>query len=665
MNSIYTPSQPQSTSPIIKETIERLVNESTTPFERLHSDFESRGESGIQALIYRHHWVNALSSARDPQKLDRFMRFAGLSESDLDKMLSPVQMKAGASIPEWATVIGQVLAYDSSQFPAEAYLPDSDPIPFDTFYIPFLGVLRDAIGDRCKGQMDLLEPRVERLLIQAALERFSGAANTVLFSLFEQFMGGTDSAGNSEETEGDPTDIRYRQFISQITGTHLPNLLIQYPMMARIMGTVLQQAIAAFSQFIHRLAADHADIESLFEGARGMDRLTNITLDISDPHKGGEGVMILTFSNGFKLIYKPRCVKVGLAYNELCRWVNSQLSTQVKVLDILPRNEYGWIEYAPNDPCKDEAAVSRYYERAGILLGIVYLLDSTDFHAENIIASGEHPVLVDFETFLQPQLNIAKTGQAGLDTIADTVLRSALLPMVIPGGPVPNDSLSGFGSIEDGKITIILDKLVDKNTDRMRVEKMQRPHETTSNIPYIGETFKRLPAYEDDLLRGFQQCHQLFADHRDWLHSEASPLQEFRGLLIRFLFRPTQVYASILKNLLKPQYLSDATLYGIKLELMARAYLMREDAPIYWPILANERQAMLERDIPCFEFDSSSAHLILDSQDRITEYFQKSCMEYVAFKLDRMGQEDLDLQCLLIKKSIAGEFNRRSEAPAK
>src|SRR3712207_8377597 len=42
----------------------------------------------------------------------------------------------------------------------------------------------------------------------------------------------------------------------------------------------------------------------------------------------------------------------------------------------------------------------RYYERAGMLLCLFYVLEGTDCHYENIIASGEYPVLIDTETLM-------------------------------------------------------------------------------------------------------------------------------------------------------------------------------------------------------------------------------------------------------------------------
>jgi|SRR5215510_15999712 hypothetical protein len=48
-----------------------------------------------------------------------------------------------------------------------------------------------------------------------------------------------------------------------------------------------------------------------------------------------------------------------------------------------------------------------------MLLCIVYALCGTDFHSENMIASGDQPVLVDLETLLTPGLPESVGGPKG------------------------------------------------------------------------------------------------------------------------------------------------------------------------------------------------------------------------------------------------------------
>ncbi|RCK13064.1 DUF4135 domain-containing protein [Bacillus licheniformis] len=55
-------------------------------------------------------------------------------------------------------------------------------------------------------------------------------------------------------------------------------------------------------------------------------------------------------------------------------------------------------EFIPHETCHTKKELEGYYTRLGKLLAVLYSIDAVDFHHENIIASGEHPVLIDLES---------------------------------------------------------------------------------------------------------------------------------------------------------------------------------------------------------------------------------------------------------------------------
>ena len=52
---------------------------------------------------------------------------------------------------------------------------------------------------------------------------------------------------------------------------------------------------------------------------------------------------------------------------------------------MLDRSTHGWVEFVEHLPCRDHDEARRYYERAGMLLCLFYVLEGTDCHYENII----------------------------------------------------------------------------------------------------------------------------------------------------------------------------------------------------------------------------------------------------------------------------------------
>ena len=76
-------------------------------------------------------------------------------------------------------------------------------------------------------------------------------------------------------------------------------------------------------------------------------------------------------------------------------------------LTILDRGDYGWVEYVEHRSCASDEEIRRYYRRTGNFLCLVYALNGSDFHFENMIADGEHPVPIDLETIYHHRAKIA------------------------------------------------------------------------------------------------------------------------------------------------------------------------------------------------------------------------------------------------------------------
>ena len=56
------------------------------------------------------------------------------------------------------------------------------------------------------------------------------------------------------------------------------------------------------------------------------------------------------------------------------------------------------MEFVAASGCTEAEAIQRFYERQGAYLALLYALEATDFHLENLIAAGEYPVWVDLES---------------------------------------------------------------------------------------------------------------------------------------------------------------------------------------------------------------------------------------------------------------------------
>ena len=110
--------------------------------------------------------------------------------------------------------------------------------------------------------------------------------------------------------------------------------------------------------------------------------------------------MALTFSGGAKIIYKPRGLRMDVAWQDLVAWLRERDPTsRLRAPVALDSGDYGWVEYIEPGRPSDPAA---YYRSAGELVALAWICGGSDFHEENVIATEYGPVLIDLETLFTP-----------------------------------------------------------------------------------------------------------------------------------------------------------------------------------------------------------------------------------------------------------------------
>ncbi|HLX09424.1 MAG TPA: type 2 lanthipeptide synthetase LanM family protein [Thermoanaerobaculia bacterium] len=450
-------------------------------------------------------------------------------------------------------------------------------------------------------------------------------------------------------------------------------LLRRYPVLARQAARRAELWVSAGGELVDRLAADRRRLRAAFSPDRDPGRLLEVVAGAGDPHRGGRTVTLLRFASGLRLVYKPKPLAVEAAFQEVLRWLNGRgLAVPLRPLRLLDRGGYGWVEHVAQAPCAEAAEVERFYRRLGAQLAVLYALDASDMHSENLIAAGEHPMLIDLETLFHPAPDDLAPAPAASAAAADgaaagappaaadgavappawrSVLRVGLLPERIWGhdGQAGID-VSGLGG-EPGQMTPrpVL-QLLDPGTDRMRFTRRQVELPAAANQPRLADAEIHPHHHADAIAGGFAGAYRLLLAGRGELLAPGGPLAAFAGAEVRVILRATQGYGALLGESFHPDVLGDALRRD---QLFDRLWNGPFEGPRLAALVAAERQDLERGDVPLFTSLPESRDLWTGAGERLPGCFAASGLERVRGHLERLDEADLVVQEWTLRGTLA------------
>ncbi|ARV58825.1 hypothetical protein BZZ01_09405 [Nostocales cyanobacterium HT-58-2] len=646
-----------------------IVAKATTLAERLNSSslpqVTDKDETQISERLEQ--WCQVVAQG----KLAKFQRRLACLGLDIDT-IRPLLINAHSNeqqpLPPWATTLGQVILaaqnLANKHWYAYRYLNPENPAPFELIYVPCLQVaqaqLLALVGDRLKLLTDSAIAALEHQLVL----QLSGLCSWTLMEEFSAFR----SSGNAMRDflllhiKSSNSQEKYYAFIDKLFQDGLLSLFQEYSVLGRLVATAIDLWVEATAEFLNYLATDWSDIEKCFGGETALKQVVAVKPGLSDPHNRGKSVIAITFDTGMQLVYKPKDLSLDATYYDFLEWCNSHTTLlPFKVIQVLNRSTYGWVEYVESQACEDESAARRFYQRSGMLLCLIHTLEGTDCHSGNLIANGEQPVLVDLETLLHHRNKSMGSSESDATMLVEKQLEESVLrTMILPyWGMSQYDQLtvdlSGLGGGEEQKVLAV--RLQNINTDAMSVG-----YETVvikeANVP----TLKGIPLspndYLEDLVTGFEQMYRFLFSHQAVLLAPTSPLMILAHQKVRYVFRATRIYHSILQKSYAPSLLRFGIDRSIALDVLSRAFVTEEEKPVFWPILAAELQAMEQLDIPMFTVLSSSDSLELPTGVVIPELFEEPSFTSVLLRLSSLSEADLAQQIEIIRGSFYSRFVR-------
>ncbi len=224
---------------------------------------------------------------------------------------------------------------------------------------------------------------------------------------------------NSEERWQHFLDLSSRQSFWDELAIHYPTLLLR-------VGAIVRNRSTATVCFAKRWASDRPRLASLYGTDPG--ELQELRLGAGDSHGGGFTVALLV-CEGARLVYKPRSVAVDIALRDFLGELQAEHGTElsIRVPRALEFGEHGWVEFIVHRYAAGRDELSKFYRGIGHWLAIMRLLGGSDLYAENLIAQGSSPVVVDCETLFTPKIPPSPSGYgAALDRAVELVTNTVL-----------------------------------------------------------------------------------------------------------------------------------------------------------------------------------------------------------------------------------------------
>lgn len=463
-------------------------------------------------------------------------------------------------------------------------------------------------------------------------------------------------AGMQGQLQGSTPEERYQSFIQRLRQPkHALALLQEYPVLARQVTTRIDQWASFSLELLQHLCADWSAIREMFSSASDPGRLVAVEGRVGDRHRNGRSVQILRFASGFRLVYKPKSLAVDRHFQELIGWLNQRgAQPALRAALVLDRDHYGWVEHIAAQPCHTADEIQRFYERQGAYLAVLYALEATDFHSENLIAAGEHPIPIDLEALFHPHEEIAGLAQAdqlAAATMNQSVLRVGLLPLrTWARADSAGLDLSGLGSIEGQLTPQEIPYWENKGTDAMRLGRKRVAMPERQNRPSLAGTPVDALAYTPAIVDGFTRMYRLLHQQHAALLATGGPLARFVDDEVRVVVRPTQTYAWLLQESYHPDVLRDAL---DRERFFDALWSGVEQRPALARVIAAERRDLLCDDLPLFTTRPGSRSIWSSRGEQIQAYLDETGMSLVRRRLQRMDEDDLKQQSWFIRASLA------------
>ncbi len=175
------------------------------------------------------------------------------------------------------------------------------------------------------------------------------------------------------------------RFVADMKAGGFRLLFEDKPVLLRLIAGITRQWIDTSREFVLRLDADLPAIRAISCKSGATSRVAKIEGGLSDPHNDGRSVQIVAFEDGARVVYKPKDLRLDVAWHDLVERLNrADPPIALQAVRAIARDGYGWTEFIDHTGCADDAGLRALFP-ARRRLARAAALFRRDRHA-----SGEH-----------------------------------------------------------------------------------------------------------------------------------------------------------------------------------------------------------------------------------------------------------------------------------
>ena len=581
---------------------------------------------------YFKEWRNVRTLLND-KYLEVMLKEMNLSKEEFSYLLQPISGIVETKEDKWYREFKEIMDsfdYEKIDYRAGVNLPT---LPFSKYLAREIKKVINQLNE-----VKVSEEVVDSFIEAHIIEMFNIMGKITALKLEEYKQTHSFLSKDNEK--------RFDEFLKStfFSKESFIKLFEEYPVAARVATVRTMYLKKNFCKILQNIENDHQEIKKFLM----IDslNLTEIKLSTGDSHHQGNSVSILEFQDK-KLVYKPKNLKICKSFEKFIDWyTNSSELLPISIPKGIYKDEYTYNEFIMPKFCQNEKEVENFYIRYGYLIALCYLFNLNDLHLENIIAHGEHPMIIDIETCFQASVEM-ESNIIYVDLLryleVDSVSNSFLLPRQISIGNDDDIELSALSG-KEVKLSKTFLAPTEVNTDKFHYENVPGYFAGADNIPKLSDNEEvEVKKYSLRILEGFDDFISFIMENKDEC---LDILEVFRGQKIRLLTKGTEKYASMIRYANHPNYNREMKYRErLMMNLWAYPYLDKR-------IIKSEVNDLLFNDIPIFYSYTDSRDLI-DSKGNVYKDFHKlSGFELSMDKIKGLTEKEIRIQRNIILNEL-------------